>query len=224
MTEVWDRRVRIGCAALACFCAGMLADAALRIRYAPPNALRLTPDAATSVRPKPEAPRVSASPAPPVVTPAPSPTATTGEMSWSGLRVPLDGVSIDSFKGGFAEHRGHGPHEAVDMLAPRGTPVHAVTTGTIAKLFYSQAGGNTIYQFDADGRLCYYYAHLDRYVEGLRDGQTVQQGDLIGYVGTTGNAPPGTPHLHFAVFATDGDKRWWKGRALDPYDVFKEKG
>ena len=145
-------------------------------------------------------------------------------MSHSTLRTPIDGADIESFKGGFAERRGNRPHEAVDMLAPRNTPVHAVENGTIAKLFTSKAGGLTVYQFNPGGRLCYYYAHLERYADGLREGQAVSQGDIIGYVGTTGNAPSNTPHLHFAVFELNADKHWWQGRPLDPYQVFKEKG
>jgi len=137
------------------------------------------------------------------------------------LRVPIEGLNIESMKGGFAEHRAGHEHEAVDILAPRNTAVHAVDDGTIAKLFFSKGGGgNTIYAFDPGGRLCYYYAHLERYADGLRDGQKISKGDVIGYVGTSGNAPPNTPHLHFAVFQLDDTHKWWKGRALDPYLVF----
>jgi murein DD-endopeptidase MepM/ murein hydrolase activator NlpD len=160
----------------------------------------------------------------PAKTPA-APVATTGDVPRGRLRMPLDGEDVESLKGGFAETRGRDrPHEAVDMLAPRNTPVHAVDDGSIAKLFTSKAGGLTIYQFDPGGRVCYYYAHLERYADGLKDGQKVSQGDVIGYVGTTGNAPPNTPHLHFAVFELNADKRWWQGRAIDPYRVFKDRG
>ena len=140
--------------------------------------------------------------------------------------MPIDGVDLETWKGGFDERRGGGArgHEAVDILSPRNTPVHAVVSGTIAKIFESRAGGHTIYEFDAGRRLCYYYAHLERYAPGLHDGQPVAQGDVIGYVGTSGNAPVNTPHLHFAVFELPADKQWWKGRAIDPYLVFKEKG
>jgi murein DD-endopeptidase MepM/ murein hydrolase activator NlpD len=156
---------------------------------------------------------------------APPPVATPGDVPRGRLRMPLDGEDVESLKGGFAETRGGDrPHEAVDMLAPRNTPVHAVDGGSIAKLFTSKAGGLTIYQFDPGGRVCYYYAHLERYADGLKDGQMVSQGDVIGYVGTTGNAPPNTPHLHFAVFELNADKRWWQGRAIDPYRVFKDRG
>jgi lipoprotein-anchoring transpeptidase ErfK/SrfK len=140
------------------------------------------------------------------------------------LRMPLDGVGVDAMKGGFAERRDGRPHEAADLLAPRNAPVRAVEDGAIAKLFYSKGGGgNTIYQFDPTGHLCYYYAHLDRYAEGLRDGQRVSQGQVIGYVGTSGNAPPNRPHLHFAVFELNADQHWWQGRAIDPYLVFTGK-
>ena len=118
-------------------------------------------------------------------------------------------------------HRNGRVHEAVDILAPRHTPVQAVDDGTIAKLFPSKAGGNTIYQFDPNGRLCYYYAHLERYADGLHEGQAVSRGQVIGYVGTSGNAPPDTPHLHFAVNQLNADRHWWQGRALDPYEVFR---
>src|SRR5204862_4412166 len=103
----------------------------------------------------------------------------------------------------------------------RHTPIRAVEDGTIAKLFNSKAGGITIYQFDPDRAFCYYYAHLQRYAPGLHDGQQVSRGDIIGYVGTTGNAPPDTPHLHFAIFQLGADKRWWQGRPIDPYLVLK---
>ena len=132
-------------------------------------------------------------------------------------------MNVESLKGGFVESRTGHAHEAVDILAPRNTPVHAVTDGTIAKLFVSRAGGLTIYQFDRDGRLCYYYAHLERYATGLHDGAAIHEGQVIGYVGTSGNAPKNTPHLHFAVFQLDERKRWWEGRAIDPYQVFKSR-
>ena len=137
--------------------------------------------------------------------------------------MPIDGVDVESIKGGFAEPRAGHPHEAVDILSARNTPVHAVEDGTIAKLFVSKAGGNTIYQFDPPQRLCYYYAHLERYAPGLHEGEAIRQGDVIGFVGTSGNAPPNTPHLHFAVFLLGAKKRWWHATAIDPYEVFKDR-
>jgi len=139
-----------------------------------------------------------------------------------GLRVPIDNTDVARLKGMFGESRGeHPPHEAVDILAPRNTPIHAVDDGTIAKLFTSQAGGLTIYQYDPDQRFCYYYAHLERYATDLVDGQRVTRGEVIGFVGTSGNAPPDTPHLHFAIFELGDDHRWWSGRPIDPYLVLK---
>ena len=143
------------------------------------------------------------------------------ELRRRRLRLPLDNVIIAAMKGQFGEAREHGArgHEAVDLLAPRGTPVHAIEDGTIAKLFLSKAGGNTVYQFDPSGRYCYYYAHLQRYGD-IREGQSVKAGDTIGYVGTSGNAPPDTPHLHLAIFVVARDGQWWSGRPLDPYQVY----
>jgi peptidoglycan LD-endopeptidase LytH len=147
--------------------------------------------------------------------------ATTGRAN---LRLPIDGMRVEAMKGGFAEQRPGHEHEAVDILAPRNTPIHAVDDGAIAKLFFSKGGGgNTIYQFDPSGRICYYYAHLERYADGIRDGQPLSKGDVIGYVGTSGNAPPNTPHLHLAVYQLDETRRWWKGRPIDPYLVFTSK-
>jgi murein DD-endopeptidase MepM/ murein hydrolase activator NlpD len=145
------------------------------------------------------------------------------ELRRHSLRLPLDTANVDAMNGGFAERRDGNArgHEAVDMLAPRNTPVRAVENGTIARLFFSRAGGNTIYQFDPTQRYCYYYAHLDHYLDGLRDGQSVSKGDVLGYVGTTGNAPRNTPHLHFAIFRLTETHRWWQGTAIDPYLVFK---
>lgn len=151
-------------------------------------------------------------------------TATMGSVERPRLRVPIDGVNVDAWKGGFDQRRAGGSrgHEAVDILAARNTPVHAVENGTIAKIFESKQGGHTIYQFSADQRLVYYYAHLQRYADGLHEGQAVAQGDVIGFVGTSGNAPPNTPHLHFAVSELGPDRHWWQGQAIDPYLVFKK--
>jgi murein DD-endopeptidase MepM/ murein hydrolase activator NlpD len=144
------------------------------------------------------------------------------ELRRRDLDVPVEGAEITALEGDFAERRGGRQHEAVDILAPRNTPVRAVEDGTIAKLFFSKAGGTTIYQFDPAGRFCYYYAHLEQYAAGLREGQKVSRGEVIGYVGTSGNAPPNTPHLHFAVFELTDARRWWEGRPLDPYLVFRK--
>jgi len=136
------------------------------------------------------------------------------------LTLPIQGLHARDIQGTFAQGRVGGKlHEATDILAPRGTPVVAVEDGIIQKLFLSKPGGITIYEFDRVAAFSYYYAHLERYAAGLTEGMSVSRGEVIGYVGTTGNAPPQTPHLHFAIFRLGPEKRWWQGTAIDPYPV-----
>ena len=133
--------------------------------------------------------------------------------------IPVAGITAGGLRPMFHEKRGSRVHEAIDILAPRGTPVVAAVDGTVRKLFTSNAGGLTIYQYDLAEEKVYYYAHLDRYENGVREGLTVKKGDVIGFVGTTGNAPPGTPHLHFSISVLPSTKEWWKGTAIDPYPI-----
>jgi murein DD-endopeptidase MepM/ murein hydrolase activator NlpD len=136
------------------------------------------------------------------------------------LTLPIRGLDARDIQDTFQQGRAEGKlHEATDILAPRGTPVVAIEDGIIQKLFLSKPGGITIYEFDRAGVFCYYYAHLERYAGGLTEGMSVKRGDVIGYVGTTGNAPPQTPHLHFAIFRLGSEKHWWQGTAIDPYPV-----
>ena len=167
---------------------------------------------------------VSAAPAKRVAGPAGQVAGLPGRraaVSNEPLIVPVQGITVDHLKSGFDESRGGGfrVHHALDILAPRGTPVLAAVAGTIRKLFVSAAGGITIYEFDQAQEKCYYYAHLDRYSNFLHEGQVVAQGDVIGYVGTTGNAPANTPHLHFAIAVLPPTKEWWKGEPIDPYPL-----
>jgi murein DD-endopeptidase MepM/ murein hydrolase activator NlpD len=135
------------------------------------------------------------------------------------LLIPVAGVSAGQLTDTFTQARSGGrSHDAIDILAPRGTPVLAAVDGTIRKLFLSRAGGITIYEFDAPQRRVYYYAHLDRYAD-VREGMPVRRGQVIGYVGTTGNAPASTPHLHFAIEDLPVTKEWWKGSAINPYPL-----
>ena len=137
------------------------------------------------------------------------------------LTMPVD-VDRDDLRNTFADARGSSrAHEALDVMAPRNTPVRAVEDGRIQKLFTSKAGGLTIYEFDPTETFTYYYAHLDRYADDLREGQMVRRGDVIGYVGSTGNASPDAPHLHFAIFRLTEEKRWWEGTPIDPYEVLR---
>ncbi len=154
--------------------------------------------------------------APPTISAPPG-----AELKDRDLVIPVDGVRPDQLTRQFADARGGRRHEAVDILASLGTPVKAVEDGRVARLFTSKAGGITIYQFDPSERYCYYYAHLDRYADGLRENDKVKRGQVIGYVGITGNAPKNTPHLHFAVFRLNAEKRWWEGTPIDPYDLLR---
>lgn len=159
-----------------------------------------------------------------VAKPAPSPepvlSAPLAEaLADRDLLIPVEGVQPDQLVRSFADSRGGRQHEAMDILAPRNTPVKAIEDGKIARLFFSKAGGITVYQFDPTGQYCYYYAHLERYADGLVEGQEVRKGQVLGYVGTSGNAPKDTPHLHFAIFRLTEARRWWEGTPIDPYDV-----
>ena len=136
------------------------------------------------------------------------------------IGLPIEGLRAKDILDTFDQRReSDRAHEATDIMAPRGTPVHAVHDGTIRKLFTSRPGGLTIYQFDSSDTYCFYYAHLDRYEKGLAEGQSVQQGAIIGYVGSSGNASPAAPHLHFAIVRLDPEKHWWDGTPINPYPL-----
>jgi murein DD-endopeptidase MepM/ murein hydrolase activator NlpD len=135
------------------------------------------------------------------------------------ISLPMKDIRASDIHDTFNDRRGGGtrPHEAADIMAPRGTPVLAVNDGKIEKLFLSKPGGNTIYQFDPTERYCYYYAHLDRYAPGIGAGRFVHRGELIAYVGSTGNADPSAPHLHFEIHELTPEKHWWQGTPINPY-------
>jgi murein DD-endopeptidase MepM/ murein hydrolase activator NlpD len=134
------------------------------------------------------------------------------------LIVPVQGVQAAALRDHFNEMRGGHRHEAIDIMAPRGTPVLAADAGKVVKLFLSKPGGLTVYQFDDSQTYCYYYAHLDGYAPGLKEGTLLRKGDVLGYVGSTGNASPDAPHLHFAIFRLGPELRWWEGVPIDPYE------
>jgi murein DD-endopeptidase MepM/ murein hydrolase activator NlpD len=143
------------------------------------------------------------------------------ELRRRRLPIPVPGIDSSTLVQTFHQSRDGHEHEALDILAPRGTPAVAVENGRIEKLFTSERGGLTVYLFDDSGTYCYYYAHLDRYADDLKEGDHILRGHVVGYVGTTGNAPPETPHLHFAVFKLGAEKRWWEGTAVDPYAIWR---
>ena len=133
------------------------------------------------------------------------------------LIVPVEGVDPSRVRDDFSASRGARTHNALDILAPRGTPVLAADHGRILRLSTNPAGGITIYQLGADEQFVFYYAHLQKYRDGLKAGMEVRQGDVLGYVGTTGNAPPDVPHLHFQVMRYRRDGRYWAGEPVNPH-------
>jgi murein DD-endopeptidase MepM/ murein hydrolase activator NlpD len=146
----------------------------------------------------------------------------SGALPSRELVFPVQGYDLAQLRDTFDERRGKSKHEALDIMAKRGTPVLAVDDGRIVKLFRSVPGGITLYQFDEQETVAYYYAHLDRYAAGVAEGTRVKRGDVIGYVGSTGNAAADAPHLHFAIFKLGADRRWWKGEAINPYPYFSQ--
>lgn len=139
----------------------------------------------------------------------------------AGMVVPVAGVRMGELKDTYGAPRSGGRgHKGVDIFAPKGTPVVAAAAGTIVKRDSNAVGGLSVYHRDLDGRTIYYYAHLDGWRPGLKEGDLVRQGDTIGYVGSTGNVS-GSPHLHFSVHVVNDPNRWWKGRDLNPYKLLR---
>lgn len=140
------------------------------------------------------------------------------------LLVPVQGIASSQLTDTFHQPRGEQrQHEALDIMAPTGTPVVAAADGKVVKLFQSKPGGLTVYQFDPSEEYAYYYAHLDRYADNLKEGMEVKRGDIVGYVGATGNADPAAPHLHFAVVALTPEKQWWRGTPLNPFPLMSDQ-
>ncbi len=176
-------------------------------------------------------PRTASAPAPaPRVVLAGAPTLGTAAVSGAeavnyllsrGLEIPVAGVTARRLQDTFDEGRSSGRvHRALDILAPRGTPVIAADSGRILRVKFNSLGGNTIYATDPLGLVVYYYAHLDAYRRGLAEGALVARGDTLGFVGTTGNAPKDTPHLHFQVMRMPPGGKYWDGEPINPYPLF----
>ena len=137
------------------------------------------------------------------------------------LDIPVAGITAERLQDTFDEGRDGGRvHRALDILAPRGTAVLAADSGRVLRVRTNALGGNTIYTTDPQGRIVYYYAHLDAYQKGLADGLVIARGDTLGFVGTTGNAPRDTPHLHFQVMRMPPDGKYWDGEPINPYPLF----
>jgi murein DD-endopeptidase MepM/ murein hydrolase activator NlpD len=152
-----------------------------------------------------------------------APTAAPSDADLATLRremmIPVSGILAPTLHDTYDETRGARKHEALDILAPRGTPVLSATAGRVLKLFSSKAGGLMVYAADSTEHFILMYAHLDAYQPGLADGHPLRRGQQIGIVGTTGNAPPGVPHLHFAIARSNDVKQWWKGAPVNPYPL-----
>ena len=139
------------------------------------------------------------------------------------LDVPVQAVLRSQLKDNFTEGRSGHAHEALDILAARGTPVLSATDGKLLKLFESKQGGHMVYAGDASDHFILMYAHLDRYAPGLQEGMPLRRGQVIGYVGTSGDAPPNTPHLHFAIARGRPSVKWWKGTPVNPYPLLAKE-
>lgn len=176
--------------------------------------------AAVLALPAAAAAQASAHAAPVGVSPA---AAAIEELRARGLEVPVRGIAPDELRDSFDAPRGRGRrHEAIDILAPRGTPVVAVDDGRVQRLSPTNGGGGVVvYQVDPSENFVYYYAHLEGWAEGLAVGDPVVRGQVIGYVGTSGNAPAGTPHLHFAIYRLGADERGWRGPPVNPWAVYR---
>ncbi|WP_372877118.1 M23 family metallopeptidase [Pseudomonas sp.] len=182
-----------------------------------PLAPRSEPPADNPVAPEPGTPPASLEEASVQTMPA-----EPSQVHPGALLIPVTGIVSAQLSDTFNDKRGSDRiHEALDIMAPLKTPVVAVDDGKVVKLFDSVPGGLTVYQFDASGTFAYYYAHLDSYAADLMEGQELKRGDLLGYVGATGNANPRAPHLHFAIFLLGPEKQWWKGTAINPYPLFQ---
>lgn len=177
----------------------------------------------------PKAAPIAELPEPPSESPPPSaPIARTDEdyLNERELMVPVEGVEPRGIPDTYWQARDAGAraHQALDILAPRGTPVLAADSGTVLRLVTNSLGGITIYATDPEKRFVFYYAHLDHYAKGLVEGKPVAQGEVIGYVGTTGNAPKNTPHLHFQVMRFVDARQWWNGPPFDPRPYLVRSG
>nr|WP_257644292.1 M23 family metallopeptidase [Luteimonas salinisoli] len=158
--------------------------------------------------------------------PAPRPTVPAMPATAAGsggLLVPVQGVARSALLDTYSDARGRGRrHDAIDIMAPAGTPVLAVADGHVEKLFDSERGGLTIYQFEPGGRYAYYYGHLQAYAPGLEEGQALRRGQVIGTVGSSGNADVEAPHLHFAIFRLGPERNWWQGEPVNPFPFLRD--
>ena len=249
-THGWQRRARLKVLLLALLLLAAVGALVwfLSVRYAttPVEPIQTRPAANAEATPAPaptaaaptvappETPAPTLSPTPPVeaspqaaAPPPGEPSPPSAPPDASGgtqvrLVVPVAGVRPEDLRDTYTQSRSEGrTHDAIDIMAPRGTPVVAAADGRVVKLFQSVPGGITLYQLATDNRTVLYYAHLDRYADGIAEGHFARRGETIGYVGDTGNAGPGNYHLHFSVSITDDPKRWHGGTNVNPYPLLR---
>lgn len=163
----------------------------------------------------------TASPAP--FSPAPTTTTLASDVEYlisRHLLLPVAGADVGKLEDSFNEGRdGDRTHRAIDILAPRGTPILSADDGKILRMTTSSLGGITMYTVDSETRLVYYYAHMDHYNDAMSPGRSIVRGDTLGFVGTTGNAPKDIPHLHFQIMRWAADGKYWNGEPIDPYEA-----
>lgn len=247
-SHAWQRRARLKVLLLALLLLAAVGALVwfLSVRYAttPVEPISTRPSANAEATPAPtataaptETPAQTLSPTPPAeASPQAAAPPPSGESSpqaappdarggtQARLVVPVAGVRPEDLRDTYTQSRSEGrSHDAIDITAPRGTPVVAAADGRVVKLFQSVPGGITLYQLAADNRTVLYYAHLDRYADGIAEGHFARQGETIGYVGDTGNAGVGNYHLHFSVSLTDDPKRWHGGANVNPYPLLTQK-
>jgi murein DD-endopeptidase MepM/ murein hydrolase activator NlpD len=184
-----------------------------------------SPTPGAGATPTPEAPPTpEASPAPGATPQAQGlPGDPASAVASMRLLIPVQGVAPEQLHDTFKDSRSEGRvHDAIDIVAPRGTPVLAATDGRVVKLFNSVKGGVTFYQLAAaDEHYVLYYAHLERYADGLKEGHVARRGETLGFVGDTGNATPGNTHLHFQIYRVADPQRFWAGENLNPYPLLR---
>jgi murein DD-endopeptidase MepM/ murein hydrolase activator NlpD len=206
-------------------------EAAVPIQHEPPPSKEATPkiDSPPGAQPSPGGPREPA-PVHPSVAPPDIPSSTEGGshvtdadlnyLAARNLLIPVAGVKAGQLRDTFNEARSEGRiHDAIDIMAPQGTPVLATADGVVIKLFQSDKGGTTLYQQDPSGHYVYYYAHLMRYADAIAEGKPLRRGDVIAYVGDTGNAGAGNFHLHFAISKVSSPQKWSGGEPINPYPL-----
>ena len=186
-----------------------------------PDAATPSPEASPSFAPSPSANGATqTSPTPH----APAQDAHAANSDGAGLLIPVAGIRPEQLQDTYTQSRSEGrTHNAIDIMAARNTPVVAAVDGTIIKLFQSERGGITLYQLGTDNRTIYYYAHLERYADGLAENRFMRRGELLGYVGDSGNAGRDNCHLHFSVWLINDPKHFWDGENVNPYPLLTKR-